>query len=205
MATVSFTKMSDGTKADYDLLHQEEQRFIAGLADRILEHLKLLDQSTSGYQISRLDHSLQAATRASMDGADTDWIVTTLLHDIGDMLAPLNHDSVAAAILAPYVREECTWVLRHHGLFQLKYYGEHVGQDPDGREKHRDNPNYDACVAFCERWDETSFDPNFPIWELSRFEPMVREVFAREAWSPAVIQEGVRVPLAAPEAGGAVN
>ena len=104
METVSFTRMSDGTKADYDLLHASEQKFIAALPDRIMTHLKLLEDSTSGYQISRLDHSLQTATRAVNDGADVDWIVTALVHDIGDMLAPVNHDTVAAAILAPYVR-----------------------------------------------------------------------------------------------------
>jgi len=194
MQTVSFTRMSDGTKADYDLLAREEEKFVAGLADRILDHLKQLDQSAGGYQISRLDHSLQSATRAEDDGADLDWVVTALLHDIGDMLAPMNHDTMTAAILAPYVREECSWTLRHHGLFQLKYYGAHVGQDPDGRDKYRDHPNYAACVAFCERWDQTSFDPAYPTRPLEHFAPMVRQVFARTAWDPAVIQDGVRVP-----------
>jgi len=200
METVSFRRMSDGTKADYDLLAREEERFVAGLADRILEHLRMLDHSAGGYQISRLDHSLQSASRAEDDGADADWVATALLHDIGDMLAPMNHDTVAAAILAPYVRAECTWVLRHHGLFQLKYYGEHVGQDPDGRDKYRDHPNYDACVVFCERWDQTSFDPDYPTRPLAHFEPLVRAVFARAAWAPEVIREGVRVPPVTVEA-----
>jgi len=194
MATVSFTRMSDGTKADYDLLAREEQAFEEGLADRVLDHLRELEHSTGGYQVSRLEHSLQCATRAEADGADTDWIVTALLHDIGDMLAPRNHSGMAAAVLEPYVRAECTWVLRHHGLFQLKYYGQHVGQDPDQRDKFRNDPNFEACVAFCERWDETSFDPAYPTRPLEHFEPMVRAVFARLAWDPAVIRDGVRVP-----------
>ena len=200
METVSFTRMSDGTKADYDLLHREEEAFKAGLADRILEHLRLLEHSTGGYQITRLDHSLQTATRAAEDGADADWIVTALLHDVGDMLSPMNHDTVAAAILAPYVRAECTWVLRHHGLFQLKYYGEHVGQDPDGRDRFKDHPNYAACVAFCERWDQTSFDPAYPTRNLESFEPMVRQVFSRPAWDAEVIRDGVTVPPVAAQA-----
>jgi predicted HD phosphohydrolase len=200
METVSFTRMSDGTKADYDLLHAREQKFIAALPDRIMTHLKLLEDSTSGYQISRLDHSLQTATRAVNDGADVDWIVTALVHDIGDMLAPVNHDTVAAAILAPYVRAECTWVLRHHGLFQLKYYGAHTGQNPDGRERFKDHPNYAACLAFCELWDQTSFDPAYPTWTLEQFAPHVREVFTREAWNPAVIRDGEQVPLTTAQA-----
>jgi len=194
METVSFTRMSDGTKADYDLLDREEKAFETGLADRILDHLRLLGDSMGGYQVSRLEHSLQSATRAEDDGADIDWVVTALLHDIGDMLAPRNHSAMAATMLEPYVRAECTWVLRQHGLFQLKYYGQHVGQDPDARDKYRDHPAFGACVAFCERWDETSFDPAYPTRPLRHFEPMVRTVFARNAWDPEVIREGVRVP-----------
>ena len=133
METVSFRRMSDGTKEDYDLLAREEERFIAGLADRILEHLRMLERSTGGYQISRLDHSLQSATRAEEDGADADWIVTALLHDIGDAFAPQNHSEAAAALLAPYVDDEATWVVRHHGLFQGYYYFHHLGGDRNAR------------------------------------------------------------------------
>lgn len=194
MATVSFTRMSDGTKADYALLEREEDRFKAGLPDRILDHMRLLEQSAGGYQISRLEHSLQTAARAEADGADSDWVATALLHDIGDMLAPMSHDSMAAAVLAPYVRAECTWVLRHHGLFQLYYYGAHVGQDPNGRDKFRDHPNYEACVTFCERWDQTSFDPAYPTPPLDHYAPLVRTIFTRKPWDPNVVREGVRVP-----------
>ncbi|MDF1749668.1 MAG: HD domain-containing protein [Alphaproteobacteria bacterium] len=200
MNTVSFTRMRDGTQADYDLLHHLEQEFCNGLTDRVLAHLKMLDDSLGGYQISRFEHSLQSATRAEADGADIDWIVTALLHDMGDTLAPMNHDSMAAAILAPYVREECTWVLKHHGIFQLKYYGAKIGADPESRAKFIDDPNYDSCVTFCERWDENCFDPSYKNAPLSHFEPMVREVFARKPWDPAVLQSGVQVPLVADSA-----
>ena len=64
-----------------------------------------LDQSLSGYQITRLGHSLQSATRAWNDGADIDWVVSALLHDIGDIYAPYNHDEYAATIIRPFVRE----------------------------------------------------------------------------------------------------
>ena len=93
-----------------------------------------LDEGLSGYQITRLGHSLQSATRAERDGADTDWIVCALLHDIGDIFAPYNHDEYAAAILRPFVREQCAWVVEKHGDFQLVYYGKHVGADPDKRD-----------------------------------------------------------------------
>ena len=104
---------------------------------------------------------------------------------------------MAAAILAPYVREECTWVLKHHGIFQLKYYGAKIGADPESRAKFIDDPNYDSCVTFCERWDENCFDPSYKNAPLSHFEPMVRQVFARKPWDPAVLQPGIQVPLVA--------
>ena len=59
-----------------------------------------LTSTLEGYKISRLEHSLQTATRAFKDNAESDeMIVAALLHDIGDELAPLNHSEYAAAIL----------------------------------------------------------------------------------------------------------
>lgn len=192
---VAFTQMRDGTVEDYALLAELEHEFARSLPDRIMERLQALEHSLSGYKVSRLDHSLQTATRAMNDGADVDWIVTALVHDLGDDLAPLNHDSLAAAILKPYVREECTWVTLHHGIFQYAYYGDKVGLDPQARLKYKVHPCYDAAVTFCERWDQSSFDPNYPTKPLENFRPMVEEVFTRTAWNPANIREGVHVPL----------
>ena len=73
--TVSFTQMKDGTQDDYDLLLQLEHGYNAGLCDRLLGSLRRLDEGLAGYQVSRLDHSLQSATRAEADGADIDMIV----------------------------------------------------------------------------------------------------------------------------------
>ncbi|MGB0908192.1 MAG: HD domain-containing protein [Maricaulaceae bacterium] len=134
MKTVSFTKMSDGTEEDYAFLAQHEAEFCAQLPARIMSALENLRSSFSGYKIDRLEHSLQTATRAKRSGADIDWIVSALVHDIGDDLAPLNHDSLAAAIIKPYVREECSWTVQHHGIFQYKYYADKVGLNPDARE-----------------------------------------------------------------------
>lgn len=194
-STVSFTQMKDGTADDYELLEALETAYAARTADRALEHLKNLERSFAGYQISRLGHSLQTATRAERDGADIDWIVTALLHDIGDELAPFNHDSIAAAVIKPYVREECAWVCEHHGIFQMIYYAHFQGADPDMRERYRDHPFYRAAVDFCERWDQASFDPAYDTLELDHFAPMVQEVFSREPWDGAHLCLGQQVPL----------
>ena len=195
MEKVKFTQMKDGDKADYDLLHPLEVDYASGTADRLLKALVDLDESLSGYQVTRLGHSVQSATREWRDGADIDWVVSALLHDIGDIYAPYNHDEYAATILKPFVREQCTWVVHNHGEFQMLYYGHHVGGDQHKREKHRGHPYFDDCAAFCERWDQASFDPEYDDLPLDFFAPMVREVFAREPYDPAVIQTGQRVAL----------
>ena len=183
MKTVSFTKMSEGTKADYDFLAKHEADFCAALPARIMTALEKLRDSFSGYKIDRLEHSLQTATRALRSGADVDWTVSALIHDLGDDLAPLNHDSLAAAIIKPYVREECSWVVQHHGIFQYKYYADKIGLDPEARQKYKGSPHFDAAVKFCEDWDQTSFDPDYDTLPLEHFRPMVEEVFTREAWA----------------------
>ena len=197
MDHVKFTAMKDGDKEDYDFLTEHEVEFTKGTADRLLKALVDLDESLSGYQVTRLGHSLQSATRAERDGADIDWVVAALLHDIGDIYAPYNHDEYAATVLKPFVREQVTWVVEKHGDFQMVYYGEHVGADPEKRQAYAGRPYFDDCVDFCARWDQASFDPDYDTLPLSHFAERVREVFAREPYDPAVIRAGEREPLVA--------
>ncbi|EED35100.1 metal-dependent phosphohydrolase, HD subdomain [Luminiphilus syltensis NOR5-1B] len=194
---VSFTAMKDGSAEDYAFLTEHEIEYAKGTADRLLTALASLDGGLSGYQITRLDHSLQAATRAERDGADTDWIVSALLHDIGDIFAPYNHDEYAATILRPFVREQCTWAVEKHGDFQLIYYGQHVGADSHKRDQYAGHPYFDDCASFCERWDQSSFDPAYDTLPLEHFANRVREVFARSPYDPAVLKQGAREPLVA--------
>ena len=193
MDTVNFTAMKDGTKEEYEFLRTQEDNFFSGTADRLLRELATQEYETiGGYKITRLQHALQSATRAERDGADTDWVVAALLHDIGDGLAPQNHDRMAAEIIRPFVREEVTWVVEHHGAFQMVYYAHHYeGWNQFEREKYKDSPYYQSCIDFCERWDQSSFDPDYDMSELSHFEPAVREVFARKPYHPDNTQPGV--------------
>ena len=189
--TVTFTQMKDGTREDYLLLERLEKPFLAMTADRVLDELRRAGDATlEGYQITRLAHGLQSATRAERDGADLDWIVAALLHDIGDGLAPQNHDRVSAEVIRPFVRWDVAWVVEHHGIFQMLYYGHHYGWDRNARDRFRDHPCFDNCAAFCERWDQASFDPAYDTLPLEHFEPMVRAVFARKAYDPQVTREG---------------
>ena len=136
---VRFTQMKDGTRDEYIMLRELELPHNAMTADRLLRELERQGEETlPGYRITRLGHALQTATRAWRDGADRDWIVCALLHDIGDGLAPQNHDRFAAEIVRPFVREECTWVVEHHGAFQMAERTDHGAglHRHAGREDH---------------------------------------------------------------------
>ncbi|HCW85952.1 MAG: HD domain-containing protein [Planktotalea sp.] len=189
--TVSFTQMKDGTAADYHLLEEMEKPYLGLTASRIIDELRRQGEvSLEGYKITRLDHALQSATRAKHDRADTDWIVAALLHDIGDGLAPQNHDRFSAEVIRPFVRWDVAWVVEHHGIFQMLYYGRHYGWDENARDQFKDHPCFDSCAEFCERWDQSSFDPDYTQDPLDTFIPLVEEVFARKAYDPEILREG---------------
>jgi len=127
MKTVNFIEMKNGSKEDYLLLDKHEKKYIEGTADRLIKFMSELSNTLEGYQITRLEHSLQTATRALNDKASEEMIVATLLHDIGDELAPLNHSEYAGTVLKPYVSEKTHWIVEKHGEFQMYYYAHHLG------------------------------------------------------------------------------
>jgi predicted HD phosphohydrolase len=189
---VSFRRMEDGTREDYELLDQAEKDYAAGLPGRVLEAVRKLDHSLVGYPVSRLGHSLQTATRALKDGADDELIVAALIHDVGDELAPYNHAEIAAGIIRPYVRPEVAWIVEQHGLIQTYYYVHHTGGDRYMRDKLRGHKWFDACVDFCHRWDQSSFDPDYPTQPLEVFVPYVQRIFSRKAHDPRYTAEAER-------------
>lgn len=180
MRTVSFTRMEDGTKAEYEFLRDKEFEHISRLADRLLETLERERESFEGYQVTRYEHALQSATRAERAGESEEFVVATLFHDIGDELAPDKHGELAAAVLQPYVSEKMAWIVQHHGLFQAYYYAHFFSQDRNAREKYRDHPYYDACVRFCHDYDQPSFDPEYDSEPIEHFAPIVRRVISLE-------------------------
>lgn len=174
-----FHSMEEGTQEDWAIIARDYVGFASGLPERVLAHLKLLDGDFGGFPIDRLTHSLQTATRAHRDGRPESYVVMALLHDIGDTLGSYNHPEIAAAILQPFVSEEEHWICRNHGAFQGYYYFHYLGIDRNVREKHRDNPHFDACAEFCAKYDQAAFDPDYDTLPLEFFEPMVRRVMAR--------------------------
>ena len=183
MTTVKFTQMKNGSKEDYLLLDKHEQEYINGTADRILNFMSGLNTTLEGYKITRLEHSLQTATRALQDKASEEMIVAALLHDIGDELAPLNHSEYAASVLKPYVSEKTHWIIEKHGEFQMYYYAHHIGKNRNLRDKYKDHKYYKDTLDFCENWDQASFDPNFKSLALDDFSPLVRKIFSRKPYT----------------------
>ena len=183
MEKVKFTQMKDGTKDDYLLLDKHEKKYIEGTADRIIKFMSGLNDTLEGYKITRLEHSLQTATRALNDKASDEMVVAALLHDIGDELAPLNHSEYAATVLKPYVSEKTRWIVEKHGEFQMYYYAHHLGGNKNQREKYKGHKYYQDTLDFCEKWDQKSFDPNFKSLNLKSFEPLIKKIFSRKPYS----------------------
>ena len=182
MKTVNFTEMKNGNKDDYQLLEKYEKKFERQTAVRILKYLSKQTSTLEGYKISRLEHALQAATRAYQNKESEEMVVATLLHDIGDDLAPMNHSQYAASILRPYVSEKTYWIILHHGLFQTYYSAHHLDGDRNARDKFKDHKDYKATTDFCETYDQCSFDPNFKNMSLKDFEPLVKKIFSRDPY-----------------------
>lgn len=174
-----FRQMKEGTQEDWAVIGGHFREFAAGLPDRVLGHLRLLDGDFGGFPVDRLEHSLQTATRAHRDGRDEPYVVMALLHDIGDTLGSYNHPEVAASIIKPFVTEEVHWICENHGHFQGYYYFHYLGMDRESREQFRDNPHFEACAEFCEKYDQAAFDSDYKSEPLEFFEPMVRRVMAR--------------------------
>lgn len=176
--------MSEGTRADYEFLRRCASDHNQGLPDRIIRALERLEGSFSGYQVTRLEHSLQSASRAFRNNEDPEVVMAALLHDIGDDLAPHSHDELAAAVLRPFVSERVLWIVKHHSIFQKYYYAHHLGGNRNARDRLRDSPYYEDAVRFCELYDQGSFDPSYDTLPLSHFEPMIRELFSRKPRRP---------------------
>jgi predicted HD phosphohydrolase len=180
---VSFRKMSEGSVEDFKIVAKNDEVTAQELPDRIIEHLRMMADDDGAYKIDRLQHVLQAATRCEVDGGDDDWVVGTLVHDLGDVLAPFSHAEVAYEIIRPFVREEVAWTIRHHGIFQMIYNKSFSESKQRSREQFKNSPYYQTTIDFCEKWDQCSFDPDYPTESLEHFIPAIKRVFTRAPYN----------------------
>ncbi len=181
--TVSYQHMKDMTPEDARIIMDEAIAEARELPDRLLESVRALAKFKGSAPVTRLEHSLQSATRAHRDGKDEEYVVSALVHDIGDTFAPFSHGEYVAAILNPYVSERMCWIIKHHPIFQAYYYVHYLGGDRNARDRYRDNEWFDDCAEFCELYDQNCFEADYHSLPLEFFEPMVRRVFGHPRFS----------------------
>ena len=157
----TFTTFEESTREEWAEIMRQIPATQAMAAHNVVDQLRMLDRDHGGFPVSRLEHSLQTATRAEQDGRDEEYVLCALLHDIGDTLAPFNHPSIAAGIVKPFVSEAHHWMVEHHGIFQGYYFWHHIGIDRNTRDRYRDSPYYDFTEEFCAKYDQVAFDPDF--------------------------------------------
>lgn len=174
-----FHAMLDGTAEDWAAISQAGAPFNREFPNRLIAHLKMLEEDAGGFAVTRLEHSLQTASRAHRDGRDEEYVVCALLHDVGDILAPSNHAELGAMILKPYISDQNWWMMDKHGIFQGYYFFHHLGLDRDMRDEFRGHPWFEYTAQFCHLYDQNSFDPAYESMPLSAFEPMIHRVTAQ--------------------------
>jgi predicted HD phosphohydrolase len=172
-----FKRMDESTPEDWSGIMTQHNALIVALPDAILDQMRQLDSETGGFAVDRLTHSLQTARRAEVDGRDDSYIVCALLHDIGDVLGPLNHADIAAAILRPWVSDAYHWMVQKHGIFQGYYFWHHIGGDRDARDAFKGHEHYDLTEEFVRKYDMPAFDEDYPTPPLDHYEALIRGFF----------------------------
>jgi predicted HD phosphohydrolase len=169
-----FKNLAESTAEDWALITPQLNLTQSHVPGRVLGLLQVMGSDYGGFPVTRLEHSLQTATRAERDGRDEEYVLCALLHDIGDMLSPFNHPAVAAAVLRPFVSAANHWMVAHHGIFQGYYFWHYIGLDKETRENYRTSPYFEYTEEFCAKYDSPAFDAEYKSEPLEHFAPLVR-------------------------------
>ena len=172
----SFTSFEESTAEDWAKIIPQISVTQSLVADRVIGLMRELETDHGGFPVSRLEHSLQTATRAERDNRDDEYILCALIHDVGDTLAPFNHPAIAAAIVKPFVSEANHFMVKNHGEFQGYYFWDYIGMDGNAREQFRDSPHFDYTEEFCHLYDQTAFDATYKSNPLEHYEPLIRQL-----------------------------
>ena len=179
MADTTFTRMQDATREDYKVIGRHSLEFFAGLPDRILRHLELLDSDTGGYAVvaahpQSADRDARGARRARRGVRGVRAAARHRRHARERQPLRARRDDPPALRLRgePLDREAPR---RVPGLLLLPPLR---ARPQRARGRIRGHPLFGECAAFCARYDQNSFDPGYDTLPLAHFEPMVRKVFA---------------------------
>ena len=184
VARATFTTFEESTFDDWQLIAKQIPHTQAIAGENIIVQLEMLACDHGGFPVSRLEHSLQTATRAERDGRDDEYVLCALVHDIGDTLSPFNHPAVAAAIVAPFVSRANHWLVKHHGMFQGYYFWHYIGLDRNARERYRGSEYFEYAEEFCAKYDQVAFDADYKSEPLEHFEPLVRTRLVKSVPAP---------------------
>lgn len=164
---------------DWTLLAKQRRTYYA--ADQPRQVIRLLEASRDdtgfGYAVNNYRHCIQSATAALRDGRSDEYVVMALLHDIGFVTCPDSHGAFSAALMAPYLPPELTWILERHMWFLDVHCPTHPACDPQMRERWRGHPSFEAAAEFVARYDQAMINPTGDELPLSVFEPLVHRVF----------------------------
>ncbi|CAE8694123.1 unnamed protein product [Polarella glacialis] len=114
-----FRSLKEATKEEWDKSSEQFERVAscAKLAERALNMVEQLKGINIGNLVDQYEHALQTASRALRDGTDEETVLVALLHDIGEVMSPINHSEIASALLRPYVSPQNYWIMAHHEVF----------------------------------------------------------------------------------------
>ena len=177
---ITATSFRDTTAEDWErAFHRSKARDLAEAGSHVLNLLRSQESvASSGFQVNSYTHSLQAATKAMQAGMDEEYIVCTLLHDVGEFLDPFNHGDIAGEIVRNFVSPANYWMVANHPIFQL-HFRDHSLYDREACSRHQGHPAFERTMDFCDRFDQSCFDGAFQNLPLDAFVPMVRRVFAQ--------------------------
>jgi predicted HD phosphohydrolase len=176
---MSFRSMASSLVEHWTYIDEHNAHRRRALAQRIIARLRDLEQLRGGFGINQLEHGLQAATRATKDGASDELVVAALCHDIGKLESVDNHGPVAAELLRPFVHESTYHTLYTHEQFVDLYAERAAGRAGDRRNVFQHEPWFALAEQFADQWDQTSFDPSYPTMDLDAFAPAIERVFGK--------------------------
>ena len=177
-----YKSMDETSKDDIDNVIKglDEYRNPDYLVDLYSNYLIKLKHSKQGFPIDRLEHSLQSATLAYRDGRELEYIICALLHDVGEVFDPFNHDHIIAEMLRNFISDKCYFILKYHTIFQGYNFWDKIGLDKNTRDKFKDNPYYNDSVEFIAKYDDKAFDKTYDSMTLEQFKPLMREFFSKK-------------------------
>ena len=173
-----FTRMDQGTKADWDHIGQEHMPHIKDMPNRIYGMLEALEGVSLGFAADQLHHCLQTATMARRANASDEMVLLSLLHDIGKTISVIGHGPICAEIIKAYVSDDAYHIIRTHQDFQGEHYYHYQGKARDMRLQFKDEPWYAKAEQFTDEWDQAAFDPAYEVDSLESFKPLIDQFFS---------------------------